>query len=259
MNIFRVPGLLLVMLCVTCAAYSQSAKDVEARIQRDFTRMARLRDKPSKKVTDTMEMINHKLVRYLEKACLNNPGLLKADLKNIAEEQMNIQTSEDGVVRIYNWDTQTGGATAYYDALIQYKIDDSTTGVTVLNDVSTQHGAGEPNTGAWYSRICTVQRRHNSTAYLLLSTAMYTPHSKESFLDAYTIQYRRLVPTHIFINKSKYLTSLSVAWQGSEFNPEIRVTADKKSIFVPVVDNFRQTVSDKYQLYLFDGRDYVCE
>jgi hypothetical protein len=257
----RLCSLLFVFFLAPCfSVHGQSANEVQERILRDFARIISLRDKPSDKATDTVEMVNRKLLKYLVKACISNPSLLKADFKRVTDEgQMNILTSEDGVVRIYNWDTQRGGATIYYNAIAQFRIDDSTTGVAVLNDISRDANGAAGNSGEWYSKICTVERKHNSTAYLLVSKAMYTPHSKESFVDAYTLSYRRFVPTHIFVNKSKYLTTLSVAYQGTEANPEIRVSADKKNVFVPIVNNVNQTVTGKYQLYVFDGSNYVLE
>src|SRR5206468_3204172 len=98
------------VLFLSTSAYSQTEQQVEARILRDFGRMNKLREKKSDKATDSLEMINHKLLRYLVKACINNPKLLKAPFKGVPEEQMNILSSEDGAVRIYNWDTQRGGA-----------------------------------------------------------------------------------------------------------------------------------------------------
>jgi hypothetical protein len=133
------------LLLTATGASAQSAKEVEDRILADFARINYLRDRPGDKSLDTLLTINKKLLRYLVNACNNNPNLLTADFKRVAvEDQMNILTSEDGKVRIYNWDTQKGGAGNYFNALVQFRINDSVTAVSVLNDISRErNGTGE--------------------------------------------------------------------------------------------------------------------
>jgi hypothetical protein len=251
-----------VFLMMGFPAYSQSAKEVEGRILSDLEHINRLRDKPSNKATDSLIVINSKLMKYLAKACKNNPALLKADFKKSAvDEQMNILTSEDGKMRIYNWDAQIGSAATYYSALVQYYVDDSTTGVTIMNDASAEieSGSGEKNTGEWYSKIHMVERKHNYPAYLLIGKSRYTPRSMECFIDAYAIYYGKLNATNVFMNKNQYSSSVSAAYHAADDNPDIRVANDKQHVFIPAVNKMTDFATGKYHIYTFDGNNYVFD
>lgn len=259
--------LLFSLLCVGFSpAFSQSAKEVEDRILRDFDRINYLRDRPTNKSVDSLLTINRKLLKYIVKACNNNPELIKADFKRVAvENQMNIVTSEDGRMRIYNWDTQRGGAGNYFDAIVQFQLTDSTTGVSVLNDISReQDGSGESHTGEWYSKIVTVNKKSGHPFYLVQSKAIYTGKDNEYFIDAYMISMfvRKLVPISVFYNKEKARSTISVPYVATglnDNNPEIRVSGDKQRVFVPVMNQVNEFATGKYDVYVFDGNNYVLD
>lgn len=251
----------LIGLCCGVGAYGQTAREVEDRILHDFERINRLRDRPSERVTDSLIAVNHRLLKYLTKACKSNSGLIKADMKRASvDDQMNILTSEDGKVRIFNWDTQIGSSAVYYNAIMQYYVNDSTTDVAILNDVSESFSkSGEKNPGEWYTKVSVVSRKNNYPCYLLVGKAVYTPKNMEYFIDAYAIYYGKLHSTTAFADKTKLLSSMSVAYHATDDNPEIRVAGDKQHIFVPVVNKMTDVATGKSRIYTFDGNNYVFD
>jgi hypothetical protein len=176
---------------------------------------------------------------------------------------MNILTSDDGYVRIYNWDTQKGSAGSYFDAVVQYRINDSTTGVSVLNDISKEpDGTGEARCGEWYTRLVTMQKKNGHPFYLFLSKSIYSDKASEFFIDAYMLSFYTLSPISVFINNTRARSTLSVPFEASAFSerlPEIRVTQDKAKVFVPGVNKIDGVPTGKYDVYVYDGNNFVYD
>ncbi|HUF02539.1 MAG TPA: hypothetical protein VMM38_00030 [Aridibacter sp.] len=61
------------------------------------------------------KMLKQKLQRYGSRA-----AKLKYDFKGLADK-MYITTSKDGNLRIYSWDTQSGGTTRWFESIFQYR------------------------------------------------------------------------------------------------------------------------------------------
>ncbi len=79
------------------------------------------------------------------------------DFTLLEKEGLIVRTAEDGLFRIYSWDTGMGGAEHDFDAVYQYRVN---------NEVFSQlagHDAQE--TGKWYSNIYTL-KTETKTYYL---------------------------------------------------------------------------------------------
>ncbi len=251
-------------LFASARSVAQSPTEVEEYILDAFKKINYLRDRPSEKATDTLKILNKQLLRYLLKAGKNNELLLTSEMKRVSvEDQMNILTSEDGKVRIFNWDTETGAAINYFDAIVLFRVNDTTIATAVLNDVSKKpDGSGEERNGEWYTKLNTVTNKSGRVYYLFSSKAMYSIKSKEFFLDAYTIYGGKLNPAPLFINRNTTLYSLSVACVSTltnDVNPEIRVTGDKQRILAPIINKIDEYPTGKYAVYVFDGNNYVFD
>jgi hypothetical protein len=243
---------------------AQSPTEVEDYILEAFRKINYLRDRPSEKATDSLKLLNKQLLRYLLKAGKNNDLLLTADMKRVSvEDQMNVLTSDDGKVRIFNWDTETGGAVNYFDAIVLFRVNDTTIATAVLNDVAKKpDGSGEERNGEWYTKLNTVTNKAGRVYYLFSSKAMYSIKSKEFFLDAYTIYGGKLHPAPLFIYKNTTLYSLNVACVSTltnDVNPEIRVTGNKQRVLAPIINKIDEYPTGKYAVYVFDGNNYVFD
>jgi hypothetical protein len=87
------------------------------------------------------------------------------DFKELEKEGLVIRTSEDGLFRIYSWDTGLGGPEHHFDAVFQYKVDHE-----VFSKPASQEG---DDTGKWYSRIFDL-KTDTKTYYIGLYHEMYS-------------------------------------------------------------------------------------
>ncbi|THU32487.1 hypothetical protein FAM09_27220 [Niastella caeni] len=87
------------------------------------------------------------------------------DFKELEKEGLIIRTSEDGLFRIYSWDTGLGGPEHYFDAVFQYKAN---------NEVFSRLAHQEiDETGKWYSRIYDL-KTDTKTYYIGLYHEMHS-------------------------------------------------------------------------------------
>ena len=57
-----------------------------------------------------------------KKIIRNNPASLSYSFQYLVDKKVAfVSTSEDGNVRVYNWDTQTGGTMKNFDQIIQFR------------------------------------------------------------------------------------------------------------------------------------------
>lgn len=88
------------------------------------------------------------------------------DFKELEKEGLVIRTSEDGLFRIYSWDTWTGGSAHKFDGVYQYKTDNKL--------VSKRAGTDEEgDMGRWYSNIYDL-KVDNKTYYIALYHEIYS-------------------------------------------------------------------------------------
>jgi hypothetical protein len=97
-------------------------------------------------------------------------GTFTYDFKELEKEGLIIKTSEDGLFRIYSWDSWTGGTAHQFEAIFQYK---------VANKVVSKLAVYEDgDMGRWYSNIYDL-KVDNKTYYIGLYHEIYS--SKDSY------------------------------------------------------------------------------
>lgn len=87
------------------------------------------------------------------------------DFKELEKEGLIIRTSEDGLFRIYSWDTQKGGTAHNFDAVLQYRVNNE------VYSKSASHA--EDNAGKWFSNIYEL-KTENKTYYIGLYHVMHS-------------------------------------------------------------------------------------
>ena len=101
------------------------------------------------------------------------------DFKDLEKEGLVIKTSEDGLFRIYSWDTGMGGKDHYFDAVLQYRANNEI--YSKLADLD------EGNTGKWFSNIYTL-KTDNKIYYLGLYHEMHSTTDLFQGIKAFCIE-----------------------------------------------------------------------
>lgn len=120
---------------------------------------------------DSLVYANVALLTYLKDVCLKYPATIKADFKKLNNAGISITSSDDEKIRIYDWDTRTGGTMRFYNALGQYE-DNGKVYVGIINDVSIRDSEGHSDNGSYYSKYYSIHTKDNKTIYLATSTSV---------------------------------------------------------------------------------------
>lgn len=170
----------------------------------------------------------------------------------INEHACYVQTSKDGLFRIYSWDSQLGGTMHFFNVLYQYKTGTST---------KTQLLQAEEGDPAWYcSDIFNLKTKKN-TYYLAITNGIYSSKDIAQSIKAFQISGSVLndsIP--LMKTDSGFENSLSVYYDFFSVvdRPErpvavIRYDSKKKIITVSETNENEQIIPE-YKQYIFNGR-----
>lgn len=165
-----------------------------------------------------------------------------------------VVASDDGNFRIYWWDTKLGGTMVKYKAFAKYN-----TGSGVKMKMLS--GEDEKDYGCAYKTIYTIKRADNKMVYLVLTTAATGVDDIPEDINAYTIENGVLQDTiKIFKTAKKSYNSIGIDydWQSADNEETIHLTADKKKLYIPVIENDLK-YTGKFLVYIFDGYHFVFD
>lgn len=94
---------------------------------------------------DSLERANDTFRKSLLFHTSTSSATITFDFNELVKEGLSITTSENGLFRIYAWDTYTGGTEHIFDAIYQYKIKNK-----VFSKIARTN---EYDSGRWYSVI----------------------------------------------------------------------------------------------------------
>lgn len=205
------------------------------------------------------ETFNKKLLKYTSE----NPATLKYAFPELSKHLF-MATSEDGKLRAFSWDTNTGGTMHFFNNVFQWE--DKKGKVYSKNFESESESEGDPK--SFITDIFTLKTK-KETVYLVASTAILaTSHNAQS-VRLYKIKGVELQDDVKLIKTAEGLTD-NIGFQYNFFSvvdrPErpIRLFSfDKKtnSLKFPVViedeENPLGRVTDKFIVYKFNGKYFV--
>lgn len=105
------------------------------------------------------------------------------DFKELEKEGLVIKTSEDGLFRIYSWDSWTGGSAHKFETVFQYRIDNKLFSKAAVYD--------EGNMGRWYSNIYEL-KDDNKTYYIGLFHEVYSSKDNYQGVKLFCIENNKL-------------------------------------------------------------------
>lgn len=164
-------ALLFLGLFATVVTTAQSPQAIEASLLKQFEQIEYWSD-ANKAIRnshrdDSLEMANIRFRDLLLKYTSGNAQTIKADFPKLKAAGVNIATSEDGLLRIYSWNTETGGTTQYFDNVFQYR---GAKGIVSRGNLNSD----EVGTGTLFPRIISVVAE-NRIIYMVTEYQVTSP------------------------------------------------------------------------------------
>jgi uncharacterized membrane protein len=242
--------LLIVGCFIGVDVFAQTSKAIEADLLTSFKKIYYYRDKNDDEgVGNADDLFAKKLKYYTEKY----PFTISQSFVLLKNEQLDISTSDDGLFRIYSWDTWSGGTMHFFESVFQYKVGINT--ISILDTPKTE-GDNRPN----YIKLYTF--KVNTRVYYLAnySTKGSTKDAGDG-IQIFDIENGKLnndvkiIKTVSGLHSKLYYDYdfLSVLDIASDKQPTIYFDATTQTIHVPVVID-KGKVTNRYIIYKFTGQ-----
>jgi len=202
---------------------------------------------------DSTHYYSGKFGKELKKYITKTPTSLEYPFQRLKDSNYcDIATSTDGKLRIYSWDTWTGGSMHFFNQIIQYK--DSGQIFTKI----PRYGEGDP--GTFCSAIYTVAIK-GKTYYLAIQNRVYSNKDASQSVSVLTINNRQLLDTvRLFKTKKKMLNKIDVEFDFLSVvdrpeRPLALITYDdrQKIVRIPIVNDKGQVTRRNMRYQLKDG------
>lgn len=200
---------------------------------------------------DSTEKFNTDFTDYIKQ----NPSTFHYSFKKLDSiPGIYVITSANGRVRLYSWDTQSGGTMHFYRTICQWESNGK-----VFTDAPVYE---EGNCGSFCSAIYTVQ----GTYYLIVNNSIFSNKDMSQSITACIIKNNDLVPIDLFKTKKEKLSFIDVEFDFFSVvdRPErplklIKYDEKTKTLFIPVV-NDKGEVTKRNLVYQWKGNyfEYIA-
>ncbi len=172
------------------------------------------------------------------------------------QQNINIVTSADNLLRIYSWDTWLGGTMHIFENIFQFKSADNI--YTKFNSETSTFG--EDEYVPFYSQIFSLNE-NNKKYYLAVENGIYSTKDVSQSIKAFAIENNSLNDTlKLFKTRTEMLNKLEVNFDFFSVvdRPErpvrlIKYDPKKKIIYIPItLENGK--ISENFILYKFTGQ-----
>ena len=262
----RIPVVFLSFVLLSFNACGQSIADIESGILSRYSNIQKWSAYGRGYIAgadDSLEHNNKVLQNYLKETLTRYPGTIKATFEKIHKSEMRITTSDNGKVRIYDWDCLCGGTMHIFNSILQYKTD-SGMRVKVLYPLDSEFTDAEWNgPGFFYRHIANVRSKSGKTFYMAIKVGIYSSALHSVGVKCFTIE-NGLINDSIKIIKTKngLLNSIDVEVDYTELKsikkePEVHFSDDNRKLYIPLIkDNI---ATGKFLVYVFDGNNFVYD
>jgi hypothetical protein len=252
---------LLLLLCATAAHARPTPKTIEQELLRHLKRIHYWADyegdDPKINAADSLSRANERFRRQLLRYSATEPATLRYAFPLLQAEHLIIATAPDQRLRIYSWDTETGGTMHFYDNVCQFQ-----TGAGVAAQ-PLPAANGPADAKAFYSEIFAVPKGPQ-TYYLAYANATYSSSDCYQQVKAFTIEGGKLNPDARLIRTASGLkNTLGFAFDFFSVvdrpeRPVRLITYDPATqlLQIPVVWAGGKVTSKRIS-YQFNGREFV--
>jgi len=200
--------------------------------------------------TDSLQSANDAFGKKLKYFTSKFPETINS-LHNLEPLGVKVITSNDGLFRIYSWDTETGGTMHFFDNVFQYKSGNKTN--SILNAPKS-----EGDIGVYYRNVYTFNY-NGKNYYLCVFTFIESSRYYGEGIRVYSIEKDRLnenvklIKTNTGLHERlsyEYDFGSIIDWK---VRPEIYFDAASKTINLPLIKSNGE-VTHRYITYKFTGQ-----
>ncbi|MDB5224342.1 MAG: uncharacterized protein JWN83_3009 [Chitinophagaceae bacterium] len=187
---------------------------------------------------DSLEEANNLFESLLLKYTSSNSQTISYSFKSLADSGLTIVTSEDGLFRIYSWDTWTGGTMHNFRNVFQYKTD-----IKVFSKIFKPKRDEEGDPGCFYNQVDDIISG-NKKFYITQSRAVLSSGLSYHKIKIFSIDNSKLNDTAKLIktntsikNQLGYEVDLTASSNRDRDVPDFYIEYDKanKIISIPVI------------------------
>jgi hypothetical protein len=248
-------SLLFTVSLTTAIAQPGREKAIEADLRKSFNRINYWVDisnqlKANDTWLDSIGKANNVFAQKLKSYGDVSPSIITQPLKSLAVD-INIQTSADGLFRIYSWNTGMGGTMYNCDNVIQYKSGAAVKSVLIL-------GTSDWFNLNYYFKIYSLAA-NNQTYYLAVSGQTMGGYQYGESISAFTINNGILDDKVKIIKTASGLHNLLSYTYAAPVNPnnppnqDIEYDAIAQTISLPVVLAAGRVTKNRI-IYKFTGQ-----
>lgn len=255
---------LVVFFGAMTAALSQELKktQIENDLYSSYQKIVSLQFAEYGAQYNLLAFANNQFADKIEKYTSLFPTTLTSKFDSL-RKNIFITDSEDQLMRIFSWNTMTGGSRPYFANIFQYKVGTNVFSKTAYNKSYLKDGryqyATEPKIFPFYSQIFTLEATHK-TYYLGIYNNIYSGKEASQSIKILTIDGNTLTDSIALIKTKNGLVN-EIKFPFNFFNlsdrPErpfqlIKYDSEQKIISIPTLDN-DGNLSDTVLLYKFTG------
>ncbi len=240
--------LLMWFLSFNSFAQSTTPKMIEADLLKAYKRIEYW-NRGSDAVGDSLAAANELFEKKLKYYAIKYPFTISQKFQTLLPK-IYISSSEDGLFRIYSWDTWEGGTMHDFNSLFQYKVGDK---VMLFN---IERKEGEPS--YYYPNIYTL-KANRKTYYLATYSGVYSTKDCGNGIQIFGIENGKLkndiqlIKTQSGMHNKLYYDYNFASVVDWKVRPSIQFDNNANIIKLPVVDH-KGSVTHKNITYKFTGK-----
>lgn len=243
----------ILLLLATVNGYGQkvSMQKIEKELVTAYKKITDERDSDERNY-DNLTKYNYDFAQKLSKYISEVSPSLNYEFDSLQSAGVDLVMSDDGLFRIYSWDTWQGGSMHDYASAYQYKFKDK---VYAIAEPDTS----DDNFGVYYSQIFTLRAKYK-TYYLAVYNGVYSNKDRGQGIEAFTIENGKLNNVNLFRTNSGLVNSISFEFDFFSVvdRPErplklIKYDGKKQMLYIPVVYEDGK-VTSKFITYRFNGK-----
>lgn len=205
---------------------------------------------------DSLQQANDLFEGLLLKYTSSNAQTISHSFKSLVDSGLRIATSDDGLFRIYSWDTWTGGTMHFFKNVFQFKSD-----TKVFSKAFKPKDEQEGDAGCFYNQINDIVS-DNKKYYITQSRAILSSGLSYYNIKAFSIVSSKLNDTAKIIktrtgikNQLGYEVDLTASSNRDREVPDCYIEYDKinKILSIPVILDDSKVTAKKIR-YQFKDR-----
>lgn len=234
-------------------AFAQNPQTIEAGLLKSFKKIAYWDERRGDVgADDSLEHANDGFSSQLQSITKKYPHTINQSFKSVTNSGLIINTSADGSLRIYSWDTALGGTMRKFKNLVQYKSGPITKSIILVID----SGGYEP----FYSGLYKV-KTGKITYYIGVNTGILSSAYITQGVKVFAIEQGKLNPNAKLIKTKSGLNncldidsdlSASVN-RGIATQPQLTFDIKTQTIKIPLITS-EGGITKKFITYKFTGQ-----